>query len=220
MSSTFSVLLDVTPISGEERTLFHVLIRRGEYNTRGINLSQNRKIEIQKAAARIRMDLCQAFSLRRQILCWKFGKHGVRTITNQSQQAQYSRSFESVILDYLIGVKGIDVSNIMTEDDQKVDKSKGTPDILFKTPIYINGRLISWLECKAYYASAMILRDKTCKNPPIRKVSKQIARYTEEYGDGAIIFLRGFHVDLLKEWEDCLLLDCTDIDTSDFSNQQ
>lgn len=209
----------VNPVSANEQKLFYKLIRKGEYQTRGLNLPSNRQNEIENAARSIGMDLYQALSLRRQILRWKYRQHS-ETLVNHPEQAKYAKSFESLIFDFLVNVKKVNASNILTEENLKDAKMKLTPDIVFKTRISINGRLVHWIDCKAYFASIMILKDAKCNNAPVNKVAKQIARYNTEYGSGAVVFLRGFHIGIANEWKNCLLLDCTEVDISIFNVSQ
>lgn len=84
------------------------------------------------------------------------------------------------------------------------------PDILFLQPVLINGRTVHWIECKAYYGSAMLSSEKKYRKLPVNKVQAQLDRYTKAYGPGAVLFLGGFHSKI--KITGSLILDATPLD--------
>jgi hypothetical protein len=96
------------------------------------------------------------------------------------------------------------------------------PDIILIKSIIINGKEVNWIDCKAFYASYLIATDGIYKKAPLNRVPQQIQRYNSAYGPGALIFLRGFHKKLADNWEirfNCLFLDASDLDTSEFNQE-
>lgn len=103
-----------------------------------------------------------------------------------------------------------------------------TPDILFVEPVLINGTLVNWIDLKAYYASFIIVSDNRYSSQaqvskgqvPMFKVKGQIERYNQAYGPGALLFLRGFHINLVDGFfKGTLLLDASSFDISQFDIQ-
>lgn len=87
------------------------------------------------------------------------------------------------------------------------------PDILFLHDVHINGRIIRWIECKAYYASALLQTDRVYRKLPVNKIQTQLDRFTKLYGPGAILFSGGFHSNI--NISDVLILDATPLDMSE-----
>jgi hypothetical protein len=86
------------------------------------------------------------------------------------------------------------------------------PDILFLQPVSINGTLVRWIECKAYYGSAVLTYEKKYERLPVNRIQAQLNRYKKHYGPGAILFLKGFHANV--NLTGALLLDATPLDLS------
>lgn len=59
-----------------------------------------------------------------------------------------------------------------------------TPDLLFLDDLRINGIPCAWIDAKHFFGSALSF--------PRKKAQKQVDRYTEVYGQGAIIYRHGF----------------------------
>ena len=213
--NVITVTWKVTPIFADENLLFQVLIRKSEYGTRGQDLPEARHIEIKKVAEKYQIDLYQALSLRRQILIWGFRQHkNFLSAGSACQQQDYANSFEQLAVDFLLSQ--CQDANIITEKKLKEKVSNQnefqfslesnnstvfsrtiykqiTPDIIFIKPVIINGKTVNWIDCKAYYGAWIIHKDSRYGNSPLNKIPKQIERYNNAYGQGAILFLRGFH---------------------------
>ena len=55
-----------------------------------------------------------------------------------------------------------------------------TPDILFLDHVEINGQPVAWIDAKHFYGADVGFQRK--------KMSKQMMRYINEWGSGAIVF--------------------------------
>jgi len=84
------------------------------------------------------------------------------------------------------------------QDEQKQEFGKQilTPDFLLLDQVEINGVPCHWFDCKAYYGANLKF--------PIKKTRKQMARYIDHWGSGAIVYLEGFSEAI--KIKDCALL--------------
>ena len=95
--------------------------------------------------------------------------------SSQCQQ-DVSRLFEEAVVAYLQSVVGDSPGICSTERELLAEIKAGkrphgpTPDILFVTPVRINGTLVSWMDAKQYYASAMFVHNKKLPNATIASV--------------------------------------------------
>jgi hypothetical protein len=86
--------------------------------------------------------------------------------------------------------------NIQSEDEirenqiNKHGRAIATPDLLFRVPIIINHYIINWIEIKDYAGLPFDWIHKS--------LASQLTKYTDNYGDGAIIFTGGFDSNLRK----------------------
>jgi hypothetical protein len=80
--------------------------------------------------------------------------------------------------------------------------SKVTPEVVFIDDCYINGTLVRWMDCKAFYGSNQ-------SGLFLKKLTKQLTRYNAALGgNGAIVYKRGYSEQLkLNLWSNVLLLD-------------
>jgi hypothetical protein len=144
-----------------ERALAPVVLRRGEFG-RGRDLPSHRLAEIESACARHGMSRFQALSFRRQLLRAQPG--GMRRV-NQSNamgsaagQQQVADLFERAVEAHLLAAG----APFLTQAQQRAEVRAGTraraptPDILFRSPVLINGRAVRWLDCKLYYGAALL----------------------------------------------------------------
>ena len=63
-----------------------------------------------------------------------------------------------------------------------------TPDILFLDHVEINGQPVAWIDAKQFYGADEGFQRK--------KMLKQMMRYINEWGSGAIVFRHGFSENL------------------------
>lgn len=64
----------------------------------------------------------------------------------------------------------------------------GTPDVIFDQEVFVNGTRIYWMEIKTNYA----VGHNKSKNNPVGRALKQVNRYSDLYGPGAVVFKRGY----------------------------
>lgn len=82
------------------------------------------------------------------------------------------------------GVRYKTEEQIKEEQIAQYGRAIATVDILFEDDVYINGKLIRWLECKNYILA---------KNKVIEpKVARQLQRYVNCWGDGGVVYRHGY----------------------------
>jgi len=117
-------------------------------------------------------------------------------IDNEGEKNE-SFAWETSLYDYLdnMGVK------YMTEEDLMSIGSPNTPDCVFLDDVYINNKLVRWIDCKNYYGSS---RSRVF----LSKTLTQSNRYDNCFqGKGAIIYKLGYSNDLKMKITNSLLLD-------------
>ena len=93
----------------------------------------------------------------------------------------------------------------------------GTPDFLLSGNVLINGSVVSWIDCKTFYGSSLLIDSgKKGKFCAVNKLHQQASFYTTSFGPGAFLFLAGFSGDLREraDLHNVLLLDATPFDVS------
>lgn len=102
------------------------------------------------------------------------------------------------------GVKLKDEKILVEEQIAQYGRPMWTVDLWFAdNPIIINGKKIHWIECKNY-----MLTDNRLFLPSVRK---QVRKYRDQWGPGAIAFSKGFTCDLNEK--DVMVLDAYRFDT-------
>ena len=96
------------------------------------------------------------------------------------------------------GIRFITEGNSTQWQKKTVGKAVATPDILFLDNVTINGKQINWIDAKNFYGSSLSKRT-------VNDSKKQMKKYHEHFGSGAIIYAHGFSSDI--NIPDCLLLD-------------
>jgi len=130
---------------------------------------------------------------------------------NNAQSLKDGEFFEGLLAAWF-EQKGIRVvSQKELEKEQKKDFGTPvvTPDFLFLDHLLINGKRVAWMDCKAYYGADVGFSVKNLK--------KQIKRYIDHWGSGAVLYLHSFSENLhVKE---CLFLDANGaLDIESISN--
>ncbi|MBT6645207.1 MAG: TPD domain-containing protein, partial [Euryarchaeota archaeon] len=82
-----------------------------------------------------------------------------------------------------------------------------TPDLLILDDVRINGQPVAWIDAKHYYGGDVGFQRK--------KTTKQMLRYVEEWGQGAIVFRHGYCENL--HIPGTILLDSSPLDLSRLS---
>ena len=94
--------------------------------------------------------------------------------------------FEDVLCDHFdsLGIRFRRQAELVKEQVESEGRPIRTPDLLFLDDLRINGIPCAWIDAKHFFGSALSF--------PRKKTQKQINRYTEAYGQGAIIYRHGF----------------------------
>jgi hypothetical protein len=101
------------------------------------------------------------------------------------------------------GVKLKDEKDLVKEQIAQYGRPMWTVDLWFAdNPIIINGTKIYWIECKNY-----MLTDNRLFLPSVRK---QVRKYRDQWGPGAIAFSKGFTCELNEK--DVMVLDAFDFE--------
>ncbi len=121
------------------------------------------------------------------------------SMVNQSEIHDYSDQFEDLLSDWLTQRKIRFVRQKQLEAEQKKEFGKAivTPDFLILDQVLIDGIPCHWIDCKAFYGANLQFSIKNAK--------KQMARYINHWGSGAIVYLQGFSAEI-KIHGDCALL--------------
>jgi hypothetical protein len=206
-----------------EFEMLSLLLRKSEYDVRGKDLPEHRRMEIDDACSRYGMKIPQAFSLRRSLLRQKLGPEFYKrnSFGQEAKIVQFAALFESTVARFLQEKQ----VTYITEAEQKatLNKRVSTPDFLIHPShnLEINGKAVRWLDCKAFYGAAMFNNIKASRKKwvPVAKLSDTAERYTTEHGPGAFVMGQGFNIDLEKHLStNCVgtfLLDSTPLDMSD-----
>lgn len=131
-------------------------------------------------------------------------------VSNFDHDASQERAelFELAVQRFLVSRRVAFVTQKQLESEQKKEFGKPllTPDFLILDELIVNGQTVKWLDAKAFYGANVPLN--------IKRVRKQISRYIEHWGSGAIMYLYGFSEMLVMEG--CTMLDArTAISTED-----
>ena len=94
--------------------------------------------------------------------------------------------FEEILCDHFesVGVRFRRQTELVKEQIAEEGRPIRTPDLLFLDDVRINGIPCAWIDAKHFFGSALSF--------PRKKTQKQVDRYTEVYGQGAIIYRHGF----------------------------
>ena len=109
-------------------------------------------------------------------------------VSNVDQQETHERAdlFEEVLCDFFEekGVRFRIQKEMVDEQMKEHGRPVRTPDLLLLDHVTINGKPIAWIDAKHYYGASVDFQR--------RKTTKQMKRYIEEWGMGAIVFRHGF----------------------------
>lgn len=113
-------------------------------------------------------------------------KRDIESIFNQQAAAEIAATNEKIFVDYF---KVLDI-DFYTQDmlshtqNLKYGRAILTPDILFKDHVYINGVRVWWIDYKDYVGTNIKFL--------LASNMKQAAKYTNEWGPGAICYHYSF----------------------------
>jgi Protein of unknown function TPD sequence-motif len=102
----------------------------------------------------------------------------------------------------------------LKEGELKEAGYTSTPDVVVLDDLYINGKLVKWIDSKCFYGSAG-------SSLFVKKLNSQSKRYDEVFaGSGAIIYRLGFSMPLQEKLPHSLLLDSGLLETSKVSGTE
>ena len=129
------------------------------------------------------------------------------THVNQAETHHAADLFEKVLCDHFTanGVRYRTQTELLKEQVESEGRPIRTPDLLMLDHVEINGVPIAWIDAKHFYGAGLSFQRK--------KTQKQVNRYVEEWGHGAIIYRHGF-CDGLK-LKGAILLDASPIDLTE-----
>lgn len=109
----------------------------------------------------------------------------------QTEGKKDADKFEAKVIKYFRkqGVRLKSEEDLKAEQIKKYGRPIWTVDLWFAdNPIMINGHLVHWIECKNYmYTDTKLFQ---------RSVIKQVTKYREQWGSGAVVFSHGYSVPL------------------------
>ena len=122
---------------------------------------------------------------------------------DQSERHQEADKFEDRIADWF-EAKGVRLRRqpeLVSEQAKEHGRAINTPDILFLDHVNINGVPVAWIDAKHFYGADVKFQ--------MRKTEKQMKRYCDEWGSGAIMFSHGFSSNIYLPG--VLMLDATEL---------
>ena len=132
-------------------------------------------------------------------------------VSNVDQSETHTRAdlFEEILADWFEsrGVKIRRQTEMVFEQRQEHGRPINTPDILFLDHVEINGQPVAWIDAKHFYGADVAFQRK--------KMAKQMSRYIDEWGSGAVVYRHGFSENLFIPG--CLMLDAGVLDLSAMS---
>ena len=164
--------------------------KRGGYREERLfeDLPPARRAAVSAAAASHGFALPQALSLRSQLYKdaapWKF--HGTEAASQEAADR-----LEDAVGRFLraAGVAFLTQRDLLDDARARGVNAGATPDFLIRSDLAINGQACRWIEVKRFFgAGAVTLKAWN----PSRKCPKQVRRYKDEWGPGALVFIHGF----------------------------
>ncbi|MBS71533.1 MAG: hypothetical protein CMO20_01080 [Thermoplasmata archaeon] len=128
------------------------------------------------------------------------------TNVDQGDTAKKADLFEVVVGNLLddLGINYRRQEDLLKEQQKEHGRPVNTPDFLILDNLVINGEPIAWIDAKNFYGANLSFTKK--------KTKKQMNRYIEEWGVGAIVYRHSFCKDL--KIPGVLMLDQTPLDMS------
>ena len=130
---------------------------------------------------------------------------------DQSETQVKADLFEDILADWFEqqGIRLRRQPEMVKEQSELLGRPVRTPDLLFLDHVYINDQPVAWIDAKHFYGSDVDFQRK--------KMKKQMNRYIEEWGSGAIMFRHGFSENLYLPG--VLMLDASPIDLSQLNQE-
>lgn len=134
-------------------------------------------------------------------------------VSNVDQSETHLRAdvFETILADWFEeqGVRLRRQPELVREQSKEIGGPKLTPDILFLDHVEINGEPVAWIDAKHFYGADVGFQRK--------KMQKQMMRYINEWGSGAIVFRHGFSENLYMAG--VTMLDASPLDLSELHDK-
>ena len=129
---------------------------------------------------------------------------------NQSETQTAAEVFEDILCDYFesAGIRFRRQEELLAEQKKSEGRAIITPDLLLLDDVRINGVPCAWIDAKHFFGADLRF--------PRKKTQKQVNRYVNEYGQGAIVYRHGF-CDGLK-LKGAILLDSSPLDLTPLAN--
>jgi hypothetical protein len=110
----------------------------------------------------------------------------VVSMVNQVEIHKNAEIFEDVLSAWLEkkGIRFVRQKQLETEQKEEFGSPVLTPDFLLLDSVIIDGISCHWIDCKAFYGCNLQFS--------IKKTKKQMTRYINHWGSGAIVYLQGF----------------------------
>ncbi|MDG1553584.1 MAG: TPD domain-containing protein [Candidatus Thalassarchaeaceae archaeon] len=105
---------------------------------------------------------------------------------NQSETQNAAEVFEDILCDYFtsLNVRFRRQEVLLAEQKKSEGRAIITPDLLLLDDVRINGIPCAWIDAKHFFGADLRF--------PKKKTQKQVDRYVNEYGQGAIVYRHGF----------------------------
>mmetsp|Transcript_13804 Transcript_13804/g.21328 ORF Transcript_13804/g.21328 Transcript_13804/m.21328 type:complete len:465 (-) Transcript_13804:117-1511(-) len=105
---------------------------------------------------------------------------------DQAQMIEYADAFEDTIATFLNkkGIAFVRQNQLQEEQTREFGKNILTPDFLLLDAVTINGKNVTWIDAKAFYGANIPFN--------VKRMKKQLSRYIDHWGDGAVVYLQGF----------------------------
>lgn len=118
---------------------------------------------------------------------------------DDAQNRKEGEGFEDLLANWFQkrGIRHVRQSELEKEQKKDFGSPVLTPDFLFLDHLVINGTKVTWMDCKAFYGANVGFTVKNMK--------KQMARYINHWGSGAVLYLHGYSDSL--HIHDCVFLD-------------
>jgi len=123
---------------------------------------------------------------------------------NQSETQNAAEVFEDILCDYFtsLNIRFRRQEDLLDEQKKSEGRAIITPDLLLLDDVRINGIPCAWIDAKHFFGADLRF--------PKKKTQKQVDRYVNEYGQGAIVYRHGF-CDTLR-LKGAILLDSSPLD--------
>ena len=105
---------------------------------------------------------------------------------NQSETQSAAEVFEDILCNYFnsLNIRFRRQEELLDEQKKSEGRAIITPDLLLLDDVRINGIPCAWIDAKHFFGADLRF--------PRKKTQKQVDRYVNEYGQGAIVYRHGF----------------------------